>query len=287
MKETSEETIPKLSAPAVWAGTGGFMLIACAIAFSTNHLLAFFSMGGLMIVVGGVMAVAYMSYGANDVNAALRAIRGMFHQQSTTHENMHYEIKDILYWARTVKEKGMRGLEHSVTRAGIDDPFVKFGLTMVVSNYTPEEVRAMMETSADAYYERDSAPALVLQAMASHAPAFGMVGTLIGMVTMLYNLGDNPTGIGQALAVAFLSTLYGVVTARMLYMPAAAKLTQKLDTLRFRNQLITEGMVMLAAGKTPTYIQDRLNSFLNPEIHDRLSVVIHDRAVKHLKELRA
>lgn len=285
MKE--ENSIPKLSTAAVWGGIGGFMLLACAITFSTNHLLAFFSLGGVMIVVGGVLAVAFMSYGADDVNEALYAIGNMFREPPATHANMYHEVRDILFWARTVKEKGMRGLESSVKRAGVDDPFVRFGLTMVVSNYTAEEVRAMMETSADSYYERDSAPALVLQAMASHAPAFGMVGTLIGMVTMLYNLGDNPTGIGQSLAVAFLSTLYGVVTARMLYMPAAAKLTQKLDNLRFRNQLITEGMVMLAAGKAPTYIQDRLNSFLNPEIHDRLSVVIHDRAVKQLQELRA
>jgi chemotaxis protein MotA len=285
MKE--QNSMPKLSTTAVWGGIGSFMLIACAIAFSTNHLFTFFSLGGILVVVGGVMAVAYMSYGAHDVNEALRAIRNMFHEPPTTHANMHHEIRDILFWARTVKEKGMRGLEHSMNRAGVDDPFVKFGLTMVVSNYTAEEVRSMMETSADAYYERDSAPALVLQAMASHAPAMGMVGTLIGMVAMLYSLTDNPAGIGQTLAISFLSTLYGVVTARMLYMPAAAKLTQKLDALRFRNQLITEGMVMLSAGRTPTFIQDRLNSFLNPEIHDRLSVVIHDRAVKQLKEMRA
>ena len=282
-----EEQVQKLSVPAVWGGTAAFMLIACAVALSTNHLLAFFSLGGVMIVGGGVLAVAFMSYGANDVNEALLAIKNMFHEPPTTHANMHHEVRDILYWARTVKEKGMRGLESSVNRAGVDDPFVRFGLTMVVSNYNAEEVRAMMETSADSYYERDSAPALVLTAMASHAPAFGMVGTLIGMVTMLYNLSDNPTGIGPALAVSFLSTLYGVVTARMVYMPAAAKLTQKLDSLRFRNQLITEGMVMLAAGKAPTYIQDRLNSFLSPEIHDRLAVVLHDRAVQQLKEFRA
>ena len=244
-----------------------------------------------MIVVGGVMAVAFMSYGANDVNEALHAIGNMFREPVTTHANMHHDIKDILHWARIVKEKGMRGLEQSMDRAntnhgGIDDPFVKFGLTMVISDYTPDEIRAMMETAADACYERDSVPSQVLQAMASHAPAFGMVGTLIGMVTMLYNLGDNPTGIGPSLAVSFLSTLYGVVTARMIYMPAATKLTQKLDFLRFRNHLITEGMVMLASNKTSIYIQDRLNSFLSPEIHDSLAVVLHDRAVLQLKEFR-
>ncbi len=287
MRNTSKRSLPKLSTPAVWGGVGGFMLIACAVALSTNHLLAFFSLGGLMIVVGGVMAVAFMSFGAKDVNAALRAIRNMFREAATTHDNMHHDVTDILYWARIVKEKGTRGLEQSMGKAGADDPFVKFGLTMVVSDYTPEEIRAMMETAADAYYERDSAPALVLQAMASHAPAFGMVGTLIGMVTMLYNLSDNPTGIGPALAVAFLSTLYGVLTARMLYMPAAAKLTQKLDALRFRNHLITEGMVMLASNKSSIYVQDRLNSFLSPEIHEGFTITQQSRGVRQLHEVRA
>lgn len=287
MRDKSRVKLPKLSTPAVWGGVGGFMLIACTVALSTNHLLAFFSLGGLMIVVGGVMAVAFMSFGAKDVNAALQAIKNMFHEPATTHDNMHNDIRDILYWARIVKDKGTRGLEQNMGQAGVDDPFVKFGLTMVVSDYQPDEIRAMMETAADAYYERDSAPALALQAMASHAPAFGMVGTLIGMVTMLYNLSDNPTGIGPALAVAFLSTLYGVLTARMLYMPASAKLTQKLDAMRFRNQLITEGMVMLASNKSSIYIQDRLNSFLSPEIHEGFTITLHDRAVRHLKEARA
>ena len=284
--DSSSSSTSQLSTPAIWGGFGGFALIFCATALSTNHLVAFFSVEGLMIVIGGVMAVAYMSFGASDVNAALLAIKNTFREPVATHANLHHDIKDILYWARIVKEKGMRGLEQTLGKSGIDDPFVKYGLTMVVTDYTPAEIRAMMETAADAYYERDSVPAQVLHAMASHAPAFGMVGTLIGMVTMLYNLSDNPTGIGPALAVSFLSTLYGVVTARMIYMPAAAKLTQKLDTLRFRNQLVTEGMVLLASNKSSTYIQDHLNSFLRPEIHDDISVAMHDRAVLKLKEFR-
>src|SRR5581483_7668933 len=76
--------------------------------------------------------------------------------------------------------------------------------------------------------------------------------------------------IGSSLSVAFLSTLYGVVSARLVYMPAAARLRQVVSKRRFRNQLIIEGMVMLAAGEMPMYIKDRLNSFLRPERHDYL-----------------
>ncbi len=286
MKDTSGLSLQTLSRPSVLGGVLGAFLIVSAVALSTNHFIAFFSLEGLMIVIGGVMAVAFMSFHANDVHEALRAIRNMFREASATHDNLHHDMADILAWARIVREKGMRGLESNIGRHGVDDPFVNYGLNMVISDYTPEEIRSMMETAADAYYERDSVPAQVLQAMASHAPAFGMVGTLVGMVTMLYNLGDNVTGIGASLAVSFLSTLYGVVTARMIYMPAAAKLTQKLDSQRFRNQLITEGMVMLVSNKSSIYIQDRLNSFLRPEIHDSLNTAAYDRTVQKLQVIR-
>jgi len=144
---------------------------------------------------------------------------------------------------------------------------------MVVSEYSPEDVRSMLETAADACYERDSVPVDVLQAMTSHAPAFGMVGTLIGMVAMLSSLSDDVAGIGPSLAVAFLSTLYGVLSARMVYIPAASRLKQIVAQKRFRNYLIAEGMVMLVAKKTPMYVQDRLNSFLRPEAYDYFNVV--------------
>jgi chemotaxis protein MotA len=84
---------------------------------------------------------------------------------------------------------------------------------------------------------------------------------------MLSNLEGDMSGIGAGLSISLLATLYGVVTARMVYMPAAAKLQQKQETLRFRNQLITEGLVMLVANRSPRFIQDHLNSFLRFESH--------------------
>ena len=81
------------------------------------------------------------------------------------------------------------------------------------------------------------------------------------MIVMLCELSDNISNTGATLAVAFLSTLYGVVSARMVYMPAAARLQQQVDDRQRRHALITEGMVMLAAGEAPSHIQDRLNGF--------------------------
>jgi len=249
----------------------GFLFILGAVMLSTHSFLAFFSVEGLVIVVGGVMGVAFMSFEGADVHKALGVIAAMFKQPNDAPpDNLHHDMNEIIAWAYMVKEKGMRRLESSLAKRGITDPFVRYGLNMVVSQYSAEDVRAMMETAADACFERDNIPVDVLQTMTSHAPAFGMIGTLVGMVAMLCSLNDNVASIGSALSVSFLSTLYGVVSARMVYMPAAAKLRQAVTKRRFRNQLITEGMVMLVSDKTPMYIKDRLNSFLQLERHDYL-----------------
>lgn len=237
----------------------------------TSNYRAFFSIEGFAIVVGGTLAVTFMGSEATDVFAALKSIALMFRQAEATHENLQKELVDIIAWARLVQEKGLCSLEREIDEK-IADPFVKYGLEMVVSNYTPEEVRSMMETAANATYERDTTPARILMSMASHAPAFGMVGTLIGMVILLRSIGEDMRLIAAALAVCLLATLYGVVTARLLYMPAASKVMQKQEGLRFRNFLIAEGMALLVANKSPRYIQDRLNSYLMPEKHHDMDV---------------
>lgn len=258
----------KFSIASIIGAAVGFMMILWAIVHGTDNYAAFLSFEGLLIVVGGSLAVAFMSFQANYVIEALRAIGLMFMRATATHENMHYDLIGIIAWARILRDKGLRGLEDEAGSEKVAaDPFIRYGLQMVVSNYTPEEVRDMMETAADASYERGTIPARVLMAMASHAPAFGMVGTLVGMVIMLGRFGDDMSGVGHGLAISLLATLYGVVTARMVYMPAASKIMQKQDGLRFRNHLIAEGMAMLVANRSPRFIQDRLNSFLRPESH--------------------
>ncbi len=255
----------KFSIASIIGAAFGFFLVIGAIMMGTRNYLAFVNVEGFMIVVGGSFAVAFMSFQANHVVEAIRGVGLMFKQASATHENLHNNLADIIAWARVAKAKGMRGLEIEAGDAGVNDPFVRYGLNMVVSNYHPEEIRTMMETAADGFYERDTIPARVLTAMAGHAPAFGMVGTLVGMVIMLGSFKDDMSGVGAGLSVSLLATLYGVLTARMIYMPAATKMMQKQDGLRFRNHLIIEGLVMLVEGKPPRYIQDRLNSFLPPE----------------------
>jgi chemotaxis protein MotA len=107
----------------------------------------------------------------------------------------------------------------------------------------------------------------ILKAMASAAPAFGMIGTLVGLIIMLDNMGGDPSSLGKGLAVALLTTLYGVMFARIIFLPAATKILQREQIIRFRNYLVAEGLSLLADKKSPRYIQDRMNSYLDPAIH--------------------
>src|ERR1051326_2064488 len=136
-------------APAM--GAAFFMLfILGAIVLSTHSLFAFISIDGLVIVVGGVIAVAFMSFEAADVPAALGVTAKMFREPAKTQDTLHHDMIEIIAWAYMVKENGMRRLESSMEKSGIVDPFVKYGLTMVISGSHADDVRAAMESGAAA-----------------------------------------------------------------------------------------------------------------------------------------
>jgi chemotaxis protein MotA len=258
---------PYAKGPVTGAAFGSIIMLT-PIAFGAHGFLVLFSLAGLVIVVGGVIATAFMSFQSNDVLKALRAIPAMLRQPRATRHDLTRDMNEILHWVRLSKTGGLSGLRASLDASAVRLPLLNYGLNMVLSEYRPDDVRAMLETAADASYDHGCVPVDVLRAMTSHAPAFGMIGTLVGMIAMLCELNDNIASTGSTLAVAFLSTLYGVVSARMVYMPAAARLQQELDFRQRRHGLVIEGMVMLARGETASHVQDRLNGFLAPGQHD-------------------
>lgn len=244
----------------------GFMMVLGAIVHGTNNYLSFISIEGFLIVIGGTIANAYMSYQAPYVGQAFRAIWHMLHKPVATREGLNAEIMRLIKWAYIVHSKGLAGLENEAGDQ-IKEPLLRYGMDLVVTGYQPEVVRSMMNTAVEAEFERTITPVTVLRNMASTAPAFGMVGTLVGMVIMLQNIQGDMTQIGTGLAVALLATLYGIIVARLVCLPASDKLMQKEEIMRFRNYMMTEGLVLLSEKQSPRYMQDRLNSFLDPGIH--------------------
>jgi chemotaxis protein MotA len=128
-------------------------------------------------------------------------------------------------------------------------------------------VREILTNTINSTFTRNMVQADILRNMGTTAPAFGMIGTLVGLIIMLDNMGADPGQLGPGMAVALVTTLYGVLFSRMILLPAASKAQQREEILKFRNFLVAEGLALLAERKSPRYIQDRMNSYLDPSIH--------------------
>jgi len=260
--------MPNLSRK-MWIALGVFGVSVVALVASITGYAPFLSLEGLIIVVGGSVANALLSYRRQDVIKAYNTVRDMVKKQMPQPGDLHKDIMQLIMWSYVVRSQDFLGLEREAAKTA-HEPLTRYGLDLVVSGYAPEKIREMLQTVAEAEFERSCAPVMVLRNMAATAPAFGMVGTLVGMITLLHHGAIDLTNIEGGLAVAMLSTLYGILAARLLCLPAADKLLQQEESKHFRDYMMTEGLALLAERQSPFYMQDRLNSFLEPAQHLRV-----------------
>jgi chemotaxis protein MotA len=243
----------------------GIGLFVGSIFLATDNLLLFFSMSSLLLVLGGTLAATFAGQEARYVMLALKAIASTFTPQRVNRNILNQEVGRIIRWGYLVKAQGFLPLEAELKKVS-SDPFLLFGVELLITGYTGDEVRSTLESVADNTFERNMVQVNILRSMGGTAPAFGMIGTLIGLIVMLDSMGDNPDALGPGLAVALNTTLYGVLLARMVFVPAANKLQQRQEIMRFRHELVVEGFSLLAEKRSPRFIQDRMNSFLDPSI---------------------
>jgi chemotaxis protein MotA len=238
-----------------------------SIAISTNNFWIFADLASFIMVAGGTLAATFISYEPRYVILSLKLILRIVMSPRIGRNVLKNEVGRVIRWAYTVQKNGIPALEAEAKKSTSDDKFLKFGIDMVISGYTGAEVREIMNTTIETTFGRNTVQVDILQNMASAAPAFGMIGTLVGLIIMLDNMGGDPSSLGKGLAVALLTTLYGVLMARIILIPAATKILQREQIIRFRNYLVAEGLALLADKKSPRYIQDKMNSFLDPSIH--------------------
>lgn len=244
-----------------------FTLFVGSVMISTDNWGVFLDLASAVMVIGGTMASTFMSYEARYVILSLKLIGKVVFTPRIGRNVLKAEVGRVIKWAYAVQKNGMPGLEQEAGKAAKGDRFLKFGLEAVLSGYTGAEVREILTTMIESTYGRNTVPVNILKNMANSAPAFGMIGTLVGLVIMLDKMGGDPTGIGKGMSVALITTLYGVLFARLLLMPVASKVMQREQIVRFRNYLVMEGLALLADRKSPRYIQDRMNSYLDPSLH--------------------
>lgn len=245
----------------------GFGLFILAIVTNTNNYAMFASISSFLMVIGGTLAAAMISFKGAYVVKAFNDLIGVLIPQNINPQTLYADVALLIQWAKVTQKGDMVELEKVIERSNIADNFMKYASTLLVSGYDSNDLRPMLTDAIETRYERNMVQSHILKTMASYAPAFGMIGTLVGLIIMLDNLGSDPDQIGKGMALALLTTLYGVLFAQLIFKPGAEKTKEKQQILRYRDFMIMEGLILLNERESAISVQDRLNSFLDPAYH--------------------
>jgi len=256
-----------ISVETLWGLIIGFGLFLGTIYLSTDNYLMFINIPSILLVFGCTIAATFISFKGLYVVRALKDLGRILIPVNIGPDTLYKEVERVIEWGRKVRKDGLFSLEKDIDTNKIKDSMLKFGMELLITGYRGEELREMLINKTETTFERNMVHTHILRTMAQLAPAFGMLGTLIGLIIMLDNLAGDSSKLGQGLAIALLTTLYGIVLAQLLFKPAAEKIQQREEIIRFRNLLLTEGFILLSEGQDSITIQDRMNSYLAPEIH--------------------
>ncbi len=255
----------------VLAGVG---LIVGAIVMqgnATDTSIDVFAEGiSFMIVFGGTMAATAVAFPPKEVMRVFTIMRAVFRGARVEMGPLVDEIVDM----GTVARKGPKDLENALDQ--VRNPFLKDGLQMVVDGYAVEEIRDILGTRVEYREEREMMEANMFKAMGKFSPAFGILGTLIGLVFMLKGMSAEGGGadmagkIGSGMATALITTFYGALLANLFFLPMAEKLLSQITSKSTQQNLITEGVCLLQMKKHPLIVREKINSFIPPREWKRM-----------------
>ncbi len=171
-------------------------------------------------------------------------------------------IDTLVKMADKARREGLLSLEADSQK--ISDPFLRKGLMLVVDGVDPAQVRAILEIEIKHMRARHGAGINLLNSAGGYAPTFGIIGTVMGLITVLQQL-DEPATLGKAIAGAFLATLWGLLSANMIWLPLGGRLNTKSETEVAYRHLLIEGISALQAGENPRVLKEKLNAFMPPK----------------------
>lgn len=257
----------QISVPTILGFISGFGLFVLAIVTNTDNYLMFLSFSSFIMVIGGTLASAMVSFSGSYVIRAFKELVSVIVPQNINPVSLYHDVALLIQWSKVLQKSDIRELEKLIGQSQIEDQFMKYATNILVSGYDSEELRPMLTDAIETRYERNMVITYILKTMGNYAPAFGMIGTLVGLIIMLDNLGANPDSIGKGMALALMTTLYGVLFSQLILKPGAEKTREKQQILRYRDFMVMEGLIMLNDRKSAIAVQDRLNSFLDPKYH--------------------
>ena len=250
------------------AAATGFVLCFTAIVFgiiSNGGIKSIFNLlhipSAIVTFGGAICAVMMTADSFQDFTDGLKSFVRAFRRQEMS---VYIYAEKILELSNLARKEGLLSLEHGAS--DIEDEFLKKGIMLIVDGSAPELVKDIMEAEMLHKEDKNKRNIRFWQDLGSYGPAWGMVGTLLGLINMLRNMGTNVDAIASGMSLALITTLYGSVLANWICIPLARKLEKCSDEELLIMEICTEGVLSIQAGENPRIIQEKINSIIEMDI---------------------
>ncbi len=246
----------------------GLVVIIGAILSGGTDARLFFNLPSLAITIGGMICATLIHFSLPQFLGIFSIVKKTIVAKIPSEPEL---IQQMVNYAAINRRDGALALEQEVNK--VSDLFLIKGLQMLVDGQESENIRELMSMEIQYLQERHSTGKKILEFMGASAPAFGMIGTLIGLVQMLANL-EDPSSIGSGMATALLTTFYGAFAANLIFIPLAGKLgiySQKESTVM---EMIIEGVCAIAQGENPTIVREKLHAFVSKSRREEVKATI-------------
>jgi chemotaxis protein MotA len=208
-----------------------------------------------MIVFGGTAGAVLVSIPIEILKGGLRRLKGVFRDSAPRLDEL---IEEVIGYATKARKNGLVSLEEQALE--IEDPFLRKALNLAVDGTDLQEIRRMLELEIGLEEQQADAEAKVFECAGGYAPTIGIIGAVIGLIQVMKNLA-NIDEVGRGIAVSFVATVYGVGSANLLFLPAAAKIKARAHAETQRKELILEGVSGIVEGMNPKLIRSKLEAY--------------------------
>ncbi len=242
-----------------WGSLIGLVLGLLAILFGQmllgGHILSILQPSALIIVLGGTFSAVLLQNGFVNLMRGLRLLRRAFKPYDDFYSEL---ISTIQAWSSTARLNGFLKLDHMISDH--PDPFITKGLRLVVDGIEPAKIREILDIDINSFEREQNLVIKVWDAAGGYAPTMGILGAVLGLTNIMENI-SQPALLGQGIAIAFVSTIYGVGLANLIFLPIANKLKQHLQIEILKREMLAHAFLSIRQGEHPSLIQERMSSY--------------------------
>lgn len=253
----------------------GLSAIFATVILSSKDPALFVNLPGLSIIVGGVLTALFFSYSKSDIFVAIKTVKLMIDNPPIDKQQTINDMTGFAYlWGRN----DLRAIESKL--ATVENSFLRTGVQHIIDGRTSTEIASVLHWKIRQLHNSEYRSAKMFHSLAMFAPAFGMVGTLLGLVNMMFLINDQPsTSIASHLAIALVTTFYGLIFANIFFKPIAIKLERRADQLVEWMRIIMEGIMMIEKRKSAAFIELAMEA-LDPFQHRNIGAELTSRPLE-------